>query len=371
MRSPLRPACPIPPGETLEERLEDRGWSQSDLADVLGRPVQALNEIIAGKKAITPETAVALSKALGNTAEYWLRLESSYRLDLLHQRGSDRSVTVERKAQLFSKVPLKELKKLGWIDVDLNDLDQAEKAVCRFLEIPSIDQNPSVVFSPRKGERYAPHSEAQVAWICRVRHLARRQRVARYSAARLASEVAELPRLSATDDGTRAVPSLLADLGVRFVVAGHLTGTKIDGATVWLDEGAPVIALSLRYDRMDWFWFTLMHEIAHVLAGDAQRGTMLDQALVGRDADPSSVSDIEQRADQAASAWLVPPERLNAFIKRISPYYSRPALLQFAASIGVHPAIVVGQLQNRKEIPYTHHRNLLTNVRHLIITRDV
>jgi HTH-type transcriptional regulator/antitoxin HigA len=163
------------------------------------------------------------------------------------------------------------------------------------------------------------------------------------------------------------VPSHLAALGVRFVVATHLTGTKIDGATVWIDQAAPVVAVSFRYDRIDWFWFTLMHEIAHVLAEDGQQETRLDQALVGRDADSSSVSPVEERADKTASEWLVPPDRLSAFIRSTRPYYSRGAVLRFAASLGVHPAIVVGQLQNRKEIPYTHHRNLLTNARHLFI----
>ena len=366
MNTLLRPFAPIPPGKTLEERLSNRGWSQGDLAEILGRPVQAVNEIITGKKAITPETAVTLSKALGNSAQYWLNLESSYRLDLLYRRGSERTADVERKTKLFSKVPLRELMKLGWIDVDLNNLDRAEKAVCGFLEIASIDEQPDVLFAPRKTERYAPHSQAQVAWICHVKHLARRQRVAKYSAARLAAEVAKLPKLSITDDGIRTVPSRLAELGVRFVVAKHLTGTKIDGATVWLDQ-APVVAVSFRYDRMDWFWFTLMHEIAHVLAEDGQRKTMLDQALVGRDADSSRVSPVEEKADKAASEWLVPPDRLSAFVRSTKPYYSRAALQRFAASVGVHPAIVVGQLQNRKEIPYTHHRNLLTNVRHLFI----
>src|SRR5216684_3470853 len=147
MNLPLRPFVPIPPGETLDEELNALGWSQGDLADVLGRPVQVVNEIVTGKKAITPETAIALSRALGNSPEYWLTLESKYRLDLLRHRSNRKPVDdVERKARLYSKLPLKELKKLGWINVDLNDLDAAEQAVCRFLEIDSIAEEPWVQF---------------------------------------------------------------------------------------------------------------------------------------------------------------------------------------------------------------------------------
>jgi HTH-type transcriptional regulator/antitoxin HigA len=335
----------------------------------LGRPVQAVNEIITGKKAITPETAVALSRALGTSAEYWLNLESSYRLDLLYQRGEGKAVDVERKSPLFSKLPLKELHKLGWIDVDLNNVDQTERAVCRFLEIDSIDQEPNLAFAARKFDKLAPHSQAQVAWMCRVRHLARRQRPAAFSPTGLAAVVRKLPKLSATEADTGRVPAVLVDIGVRFVIASHLTGTKIDGATVWLDENSPVVAVSFRYDRVDWFWFTLMHEIAHVLAGDERHMPMIDQALVGRDADASQISTPEEKADKAAREWLIPGDRLSAFIRSTKPYYSRAALLRFASSLGLHPALVVGQLQNRGEIPYSHHRNVLTDARHLFTGR--
>src|SRR5579864_5576859 len=153
------PQRPIPPGKTLEQKLADMGWSQGDLAAILGRPVQAVNEIITGKKAITPETAVALSRALGLSAESWLQLESGYRLSLLRLRNAGNTADVERKARLYSKVPLKELMKLGWLDIDLNDLDKAEEAVCRFLEIGSMDEEPNVPFAARKSDKYALHSQ--------------------------------------------------------------------------------------------------------------------------------------------------------------------------------------------------------------------
>ncbi len=366
MSTPLRPFTPVTPGEILEEELEVRGWSQSDLAVVLGRPVQVVNEIITAKKAITPETAIALSQALGTSAEYWLNLESSFRLDLLHQRSGKKTVEVERRARLFSKVPLKELTRLGWIKADLDDLDQAEEAVCRFLEIDSIEDNVRLPFAARKTDSFAPHSEAQTAWVCQVRHIACKLKVGKYTRDGFAAAVARLAKLSASEDEIRNVPAVLADLGVRFVVVPHLSGTKIDGATAWLNEESPIVAVSFRYDRMDWFWFTLMHELAHVQAGDGLQRAMIDQALVGKDADATDLTAVESRADKAALTWLVPDDKMRLFIRRTKPYYSRGAILQFAATLGVHPAIIVGQLQNRKEIPYTHHRNLLVKARHLL-----
>src|SRR5580658_342302 len=108
--NPLQPFAPVPPGDFLEEVLQRRGWSQRDFATVLGRPVQAVNEIIAGKKAITPETAITLSEALGTSANYWLELEGRYRLDLLQSKKNPKQENkVQRRAKLFSKAPVNEL----------------------------------------------------------------------------------------------------------------------------------------------------------------------------------------------------------------------------------------------------------------------
>ena len=319
-----------------------------------------MNEIIAGKKAITPETALAFSQALGTSADYWLGLESRYRLDLLHSKKKPRDEgTVQRRAKLFSKVPVSELIKRGWIKADLKNLDRAEQAVCDFLKIQSIDDEPEVPFSARKAKRDEPHSPAQMAWACQVRNAAGSLVSSKYSKVKLAALVKELRLWSRSDQETLQVPALLASVGVRFVIVEHLSGTRVDGGALWLGE-VPVVALSLRYDRVDWFWFTLMHELAHILEGEGS----LDTQLVGNDAQ-RSVSEIEERADKRASEWLVPQDQLQVFANRISPYFSRSAIQDFARRINVHPGIVVGQLQKRGEIPYSHHRNLLTGVRHL------
>src|SRR5215813_9343969 len=134
MKPALRPFRPVKPGEILQEELEAREWTQADLAEILGRPVQAINEIIVGKKAITPDTALALSQALGTSPEYWLNLESAYRLDLLHERRSSGS-EISRRSRLYSIAPVKELMKRRWIDVSTPfDLDRLEQEVCRFLK---------------------------------------------------------------------------------------------------------------------------------------------------------------------------------------------------------------------------------------------
>jgi len=355
----LRPFTPVSPGEILEEELLVRSWSQRDMAAVLGRPVQVVNEIVAGKKTITPETALALSEALGTSADYWLGLESRYRLDLLQSNKTPKESMVQRRAKLFSKVPVNEIIKRGWIKADLKDLDQTERAVCNFLGIPSIDDEPEAPFSARKTRRDEPHTPAQVAWARRVRNVAGSVVSAKYSKTGLANLIKELRAFSRSERETVQLAPALAAVGVRLVIVEHLSGTRIDGCALWLGD-VPVVALSLRYDRVDWFWFTLMHELAHVL----EREGSLDTQLVGNDA-LRNVSESEERADTRAAEWLIPQDKLQEFADSIRPYFSRTAIQGFADRINVHAGVVVGQLQKRGEIPYSHHRNLLTRVRHL------
>ena len=207
--------------------------------------------------------------------------------------------------------------------------------------------------------RDEPHTAAQIAWACRVRNVAGSMTSPKYSKTGLSTLVGKLPKRSRSDQETLGIPAALSLVGVRLVIVGHLSGTRIDGGALWLAE-VPVVALSLRYDRVDWFWFTLMHELAHILEHEGS----LDTRLVGNDAD-QHVSQVEERADKRATEWLVPPHDLQAFADRNRPYFSRSAIEGFADRMNIHPGIVVGQLQKRGDIPYSHHRNLLAGVRQL------
>src|SRR5882762_2181912 len=108
-----RPAEVFPPGDFIREELDARGWTQADLAEILGRPLQAVNEIIAGKKTVTPDTAHGLGAAFGTGPEYWLNLEASYQLWRDPPASDD---TVARRARLYAKAPVKDMVRRGWIE---------------------------------------------------------------------------------------------------------------------------------------------------------------------------------------------------------------------------------------------------------------
>lgn len=113
MSQKLAPARVPTPGKILSRELEARGWTQKDLAEIMGRPVQTINEIIRGSKQITPETAIELSQALGTSPEFWTNLEAKYRLHLVGKEKNEQDIA--RKSRLYTIAPISELIKNKWI----------------------------------------------------------------------------------------------------------------------------------------------------------------------------------------------------------------------------------------------------------------
>jgi HTH-type transcriptional regulator/antitoxin HigA len=136
---------------------------------------------------------------------------------------------------------------------------------------------------------------------------------------------------------------------------------------LWLDDHSPVIAVSLRFDRIDGFWHTLLHECKHVKQKDGlANGALLDKDLVGESRIVEEKPLVEKRADESASDFTIPKSELDNFILRVQPLFSKTKINGFAARLGIHPGIVVGQLQYRKAIPYSHSREMLAKVRSVI-----
>jgi HTH-type transcriptional regulator/antitoxin HigA len=354
-----KPAEVFSPGEFIREELDARGWKQADLAQIMGRPLQAVNELISGKKQITPETALGLAKAFGDDdALYWMNLESAYRLS----KANPVDDAVARRAKLYSLFPVREMMKRNWIEPSDN-LDVVEHRVCKFFRINSLEEKP-VLAHAAKAAQYDERTALQWTWLFRAKDLAEAVHAADYNPRKLNEAVKKLRTLLMAPEEIRQVPAILSEAGVRFVVVEFLPGAKIDGAAFWLDEETPVIAMSLRFDRVNNFWFVLRHEIEHILNHDGL--VTIDVELTEQVQRKEAVSQEEARANQAASEFLVPKSELDGFISRVRPLYQEQRIQLFAKRIGVHPGIVVGQLQFRGEVPYTHFHKHLVKIREIV-----
>lgn len=353
----------FPPGEYIREELEARGWTQLDLAAILGRPATVVNEIIAGTRSITPETAQGLADAFGTTAQLWMNLESSYQLAKVASRDN----TVVRRAKLYEIAPLREMQRRGWIE-ESSSIEVLESQILRFFDTASLDEPIRFQHAARKSTDYESVSPHQLAWLYRVRKLAMTIPVAsRFSARSFDTVMGKLAQLRSEPEEVRHIPKLLAQGGIRFLIVEHLPHTKIDGVCFWLDEHSPVIGLSLRYDRVDWFWHTFVHEMGHIKNRDGMDQFAVDTSLVGSDAQPFDEKPAEEKkADLFAAGFLVDQTQFKSFIARVHPLYSKEKIAAFAKRIGVHPGIVVGQLQHRHKISYAHNREMLVKVRDII-----
>ncbi len=358
------PAESFLPGDLIKEELEERGWTQEDLAEILGRTTAGVNEIITGKRGITVDTAKGLGEALGTGAQFWLNMESAYRLSLERTRPE----SVSRKAFLYEIAPIRAMTKRNWIESSTN-IEVLEQRLRDFFGALDLHQIPQLSYRTRKSTDEL--TSAQRAWLFRAKNLAMAVHAEPYSKSRLNIALKRLKEMETNAEDVRLIPKILADAGVRLLIIEPLPQSKIDGVSFWLN-GSPVIVLSIRYDRIDSFWHTLMHEIGHVKNGDGLKDNciILDIDLFDDEQDDKPY---ERAADKFAVDFLVPQDELSNFIARTQPMYSKSKILKFANRINVHPGIIVGQLHHLgKEqggIDYSHSREMLVKVRH-IITRS-
>jgi HTH-type transcriptional regulator / antitoxin HigA len=356
----------FPPGEFIKEELDARGWTQEDLAEIIGRQSSVISGLINGKRAVSPDIASDLASAFGTTAQLWMNLESAYQLFI----ESHQDVSVVRKSQIYSIAPVKDIVKRGWIEGSKN-ANTLEKQVLNFLEISSINNKPHLSYAAKSSLITA--NPQQNAWICRARKIARSVPVERFNQAVFDNALEELKTLMVNPEDIQRVPKILASAGVRFLLIESLPKARIDGACFWLNEFSPVIAISMRYDRLDHFWYLVGHESGHVNDRDAlNREPVLDIDLVGdRALLFDEKPDIEKQADDFAEAFLVNQNQMNNFITSTRPLYSKQKIKHFAKRIRVHPAIVLGQLQHRKEVDWSHSREMLVKVRDILISTSL
>ncbi len=355
MNKNLFPVKIVAPGRILQRELEARDWTQQDLAKITNRPPQAINEIIRGTKQITPETALELAAALGTSDEFWTNLETNYRLNIAKKNKN--TDDIERKSHLYSLAPISELIKRKWVK-SAESLDELEKSLCDFFRIASIDVIPQLQANFRQSQRQQAKIESQFSWMKRIEYLVQQQDIPQFNLEQLKTAIPKILACSEEAEQIALVPKLLLSLGIHFAIVSHLDKTYLDGATFYFNNN-PVIALTLRYDRIDCFWFTLMHEIGHIVAD--RQGIYLDNL------DSPENNDQEEEANKLAKNWLLDETELQNFIQINKSEFSSKSIEAFAKIQKRHCGIILGRLQHDKLVKYQSLRKFLVRVSPLLI----
>ncbi|MBS1886041.1 MAG: HigA family addiction module antidote protein [Actinobacteria bacterium] len=349
----------VSPGEILAEALEERGMSQSELARRMGRPVKTINEIIHAKATVTPETALQLELVLGIPASLWVNLEGSYRRHLAER---ETFAAFAGLADWLKQFPVKDLARHGFMDRNGTTEKQVRQLLAFFgtASPEALERRWGEPLAQyRKSATYKGSERSRAAWLRWGELLAEDMDLEPVDAGALAAAASQLPRLSRVSPLEAALDearSRLREVGVALVVLPEFDGTRLSGATRWLPRGIAVIQLSLRHKTDDHLWFSLMHEIGHIL--DRPRHDFVD-ALHAHSSDYDD-PEAERRADAFARDALIDGVALRSFLDR--GQLDAASVRSFAAEMNVSPGIIVGRLQHDEVIPPNRHNSLKKTV---------
>jgi HTH-type transcriptional regulator/antitoxin HigA len=345
---------PIPPGEYLEEVLEELGMNKSELATRMGRPLAKLSAIFNGSKAVTPDTALQLERATGVAAHIWTGLETDFRLAQARQREELREEQCLEEVPLVTLFCYNELKKLGMVEAYTQAVDKV-KALQDFFGVMSLKQvlelpRYQVAFRHKAQVESERSQEAVAAWLRVGEVVARKADCAPFDADRLKASLDELRAmtLKEPDQFSRELKETLAQAGISLVPCPHFPKTKAHGATFFLNPDKAVLMVTLRYNWADIFWFSLFHELGHILL-HGQKAVILEG---------SEKNQKEEEADVFARDALIAPKQWSAFIHR-QAFGSRD-ISEFAKQAGVASGIVVGRLQHERYLEQSQGNELRT-----------
>jgi len=312
-----------------------RGLSQKSLAEILSVPPQQIQRYeSSGYMGASLSRLIEVAGALGvSIKETWSGSNSA--------DGNSVFIWENESNVEWNKFPIKEMIKRGWLNLE-NKVSPVSAVKDYFLNAAGPEYATALHRKKFHGGN-SPNEYALLAWQARVLEKARYHVLSgkvsgfEYND----SWVGDLKEISIQDDAPIKVEEYLADRGIVLVVEEHLPGTYLDGAAMMLETGNPVVALTLRYDRLDNFWFVLMHELGHVFLHlcDSLKLDFFDEGDVAED------DALEKEADEFSLNSLIDPEQWDLCLSRFS--MTKEAVLSDAKNLGVHPSIVAGRI--RKE----------------------
>ena len=334
------------PGEWVLEYLDFYGWSQRDLSRRSGLTPKTISEICNGKAPITPSTALAFEKVFQRPAHFWLNLQRHFDEAAARRRELARS---PKWSEWVRNFPLKEMKRLKFTLIEgPSDAD----ALLYFFGVSSPESWNAVwkasAVAYRQTRTFRAREETIAAWVREAELVARTLDVVEFDEQRLRSSLDELRRLTQkpADKIMDPIQAICAGAGIAVVLVPELPNTGISGCARWLTDKKALVGLTLRYKTDDQLWFTLLHEIGHLLLHRSKRSFVVDNAaedLSDNVVDPE-MQQFEAEASRFAADTLIPPRALSDFIRKQA--FTNESIHDFAETVGVGPGIVVGRLQH-------------------------
>lgn len=314
-------------------RMQEQGLRQADLVPYFGTRSR-VSEVLARKRPLTVNMIRALSSGLGISTETLVGVDSV-------EVGPSEKEDVD-----WNCFPVKEMVARGWIQkLSSKSIESAKDLVSSFISEVGMQFGSAAFRRTLGGDAYSPSTRyALHAWLARVIQRARERKPALGVFDRGVFSPAfmrELSQLSWFEHGPILAVEFLEKHGVAVIVEPHLKGTLLDGAALQDSDGTPIIGLTIRFDRLDNFWFTLLHEVAHLWKHVNVDETFLDNL------DASSEDRRELEANRIAKEALIPRVSWKRSDAYLNP--SNQAIDELSRELKIHPAIIAGRLRKERE----------------------
>lgn len=346
----LTPLLATHPGEIIKDEMDAIGISQADFAKLIGIQRSQLNEIIKGKRGINAELSLLLEKALDIDADYWMEAQKNHEMDLarIKMKENKRLEAIEKFNFIKDKIAVKFLKKEKILSGDpIEDLEtiQTIYQINHFEQIPAINIQPEFARF-RKSSKLKVDPINIIGWTKLVQHQAKMFQVKDFNQTEQNNVIDELREIFSENRNTlQRVQNSLKEYGIKLVYQEKGEKTPVDGVSFW-SEGNPAIGMTLRYNRIDNFAFTLLHELGHIY-----RHLVNNNTAQFIDLDPAQESkeyknSIEEKeADIFAEVNLISDIHWDEYITK---YGAKPLedenIISFSEKINVHPYILRGRI---------------------------
>jgi len=344
-----------PPGGSLLDLLDERGMTQVDLAERMGRPIKTINEIINGKAAITSDTALELERVVGVPADFWMRREARYRAYLSRLKECEQ---LESQKDWLKQFPVKEMVKRGWIKDIGNTLTEQIITLLNYFSVASPEQWKQGWTKRKLAFRKSMNVKTDIGpisvWLRQGELEGEKIECQPFNKEKLISSIPAIRKLTNQTDLEKFMPELInicAASGLAIVFVKPFAKVPVYGAASWLNPKKALVQLSMRGKTADTLWFTIFHELGHIIKHSKK------EFFVEIDDKTSNKSVEEHEADHFAAETLIPSTSLNKWL-HLNEKLTVASISNFAHELGIHPGILVGRLQHIKKIPHTMFNNL-------------
>lgn len=347
----------IHPGYILARSLDREGMTQRNLSARTGLTDKHISQIINGEASITVDTALILENVLGGSSSFWINLEKNFQET---KARLERVVLLRGEISLMTEFPYSELVKRSYVE-KTNNAETKIENLLKFFGVnflTFVRETEAVAYRKRAGVKMK--SESIASWLRCGELEAKQIAVSSFSNTSLKQSIDELRKLTLKEAGEYSAETrnILSESGVALVYVPHFPRTSVNGAVRWVND-VPTIQLSLLGACADMFWFTLFHEIGHLLLHGKKEKFLEFQN--DKDNYLSGSREKEKEADVFASNALI-PQKLYADFIQIDDF-SNSAIVEFAKNIKIHPGVVAGRLCHDEKIKWRHAAGLRTRLK--------